>query len=272
LPSQPDFDEPVYPVTSHDSQPLCAEVLGAPVHVIALEDVLQLMEQWIREHEPRRWIAVTGSHGVVEAHKHPDFRAVLRSADLSVPDGNWAARVAAKKLSCATRQVRGADLLAAFCELASRKGYTSYFYGDTEEILALAGDRLRKRYPGLKIVGAYSPPFREPTAEEDAQAVARINQANPDVLWVALGLPKQEKWIAAHRERVKAPIIVAVGAAIKFHSGKVKPAPRWASQSGMEWFWRFLHEPRRTWRRAFVYGPQFAVLSLLDLSGLKKFK
>jgi exopolysaccharide biosynthesis WecB/TagA/CpsF family protein len=169
-------------------------------------------------------------------------------------------------MSCATRQVRGADLLAAFCELASRKGYTSYFYGDTEEILALASDRLRRQCPGLKIVGAHSPPFREPTAEEDARAVEAINRAHPDVLWVALGLPKQEKWIAAHRERVKAPIIVAVGAAIKFHSGKVKPAPRWASQSGMEWFWRFLHEPRRTWRRAFVYGPEFAVLSLLDVS------
>jgi N-acetylglucosaminyldiphosphoundecaprenol N-acetyl-beta-D-mannosaminyltransferase len=259
-----------HPATRQVDQPLCAEVLGAPVHIIGIEDVLLMMERWIQERQQPRWIAVTGSHGVVEAHKHPDFRAVLRSADLSVPDGNWAARVAAKKLSCETQQVRGADLLAAFCQLASRKGYTSYFYGDTEEILALASDRLRKKYPGLQIVGACSPPFRELTPEEDVQIVEAINRANPDVLWVALGLPKQEKWIFAHRERVKAPVIVAVGAAIKFHSGKVKPAPRWASQAGLEWLWRFLHEPRRTWRRAFVYGPQFAALSVLELTGLKK--
>lgn len=261
-----------HPETQQVGQPLCAEVLGAPVHIIGIEDVLQMMERWIQERHQPRWIAVTGLHGLVEAHKHPDFRAVLRSADLSVPDGMWAARVAAKKLSCDTKQVRGADLLAAFCERASRKGYTSYFYGDTEEILALASDRLRKQYPGLKIVGAYSPPFRELTADEDAQAVEMINRANPDVLWVALGLPKQEKWIFAHRDRVKAPVIVAVGAAIKFHSGKVKPSPRWASQSGLEWLWRFLHEPRRTWRRAFVYGPQFVFLSILDVLELRKYE
>lgn len=92
------------------------------------------------------------------------------------------------------------------------------------------------------------------------------------MLWVALGLPKQERWIFAHRERLRAPVIVAIGAAIKFHSGKVQPAPRWASQSGLEWLWRFFHEPRRTWRRAFVYGPQFAVLSLLELASLRKLR
>lgn len=260
------------PATRQVDQPLCVEVLGAPVHVIGIEDVLQMMERWIQERQQPRWIAVTGSHGVVEAHKHPDFRAVLRSADLSVPDGNWAARVAAKKLSCETKQVRGADLLAAFCELASRKGYTNYFYGDTGETLTLASDSLRKKFPGLKIVGAYSPPFRELTSDEDVQIVEEINRANPDVLWVALGLPKQEKWIFSHRDRLKVPVIVAVGAAIKFHSGKVKPAPPWASQTGLEWVWRLLHEPRRVWRRALVYGPQFAALSLLELAGLKRFR
>jgi len=262
----------VHPSTRALGQPPCAEVLGAPVHVVDIHHVLRIMEQWIRERDRPHWIAVTGSHGALEAHKRPDFRSVLHSADLSVPDGMWAARVAAKKLSCATRQVRGADLLAAFCELASSKGYTNYFYGDTEETLALASDRLQKKYPGLQIVGAYSPPFRDLTPDEDAQIVGKINRTNPDVLWVALGLPKQEKWIFAHRERLRAPVIVAIGAAIKFHSGKVQPAPRWASQAGLEWLWRFFHEPRRTWRRAFVYGPQFAALSLLELASLRKLR
>jgi len=98
-----------------------------------------------------------------------------------------------------------------------------------------------------------------------AAAVQNASPANPDVLWVALGLPKQERWIAAHRNRLKAPVIVAIGAAIKFHSGKVVPSPRWTSKVGLEWFWRLLHEPRTVWRRALVYGPQFMFLSLLDL-------
>jgi N-acetylglucosaminyldiphosphoundecaprenol N-acetyl-beta-D-mannosaminyltransferase len=243
----------------------CTDVLGAPVHVIDIENVLRLMEQWIRERGQPRWIAVTGSHGALLAHKRPDFRAVLHTADLSVPDGRWAARAAAKKMSCSTQQVRGADLMSAFCELSRQKGYTNFFYGDTEETLALASDRLRQKHPGLKIIGAYSPPFRQLTPDEDAQVVAKINQANPDVLWVALGLPKQERWIVAHRDRLRTPVIVAVGAAIKFHSGKVVPSPRWASRVGLEWFWRLLHEPRTVWRRALIYGPQFMALSFFDV-------
>ncbi len=260
----------VQPLAQQAGHPPCTEVLGAPVHIVDVENVLRLMEQWIRERDRTHWIAVTGSHGALEAHKHPDFRAVLRTADLSVPDGRWAARVAAKKLSCETHQVRGADLLSAFCELSCQKGFTNYFYGDTNETLALASERLRQKHPGVKIVGAHSPPFRELTPDEDAQAIEMINQANPDVLWVALGLPKQERWIIAHRDRLKTPVIVAAGAAIKFHSGKVVPAPRWASQVGLEWFWRLLHEPRTVWRRALVYGPQFMALSLLDVMWHKK--
>jgi N-acetylglucosaminyldiphosphoundecaprenol N-acetyl-beta-D-mannosaminyltransferase len=199
------------------------------------------------------------------AHKSPDFRAVLRTADLSVPDGRWAARVAARKMSCATHQVRGADLMSAFCDLSSRKGYASYFYGDTKQTLAAASARLAQAHPGVRIVGAYSPPFRELTPCEDEQVVEMINRAKPDVLWVALGLPKQERWIVAHRDRLKVPVLVAVGAAIKFHSGIVVPAPRWASDAGLEWFWRLLHEPRTVWRRAMIYGPQFMALSFVDL-------
>ena len=260
----------VQPLTQHAGNPPCTDVLGAPVHIVDIESVLRLMEQWIHDRGRPHWIAVTGSHGVLEAHKHADFRAVLQTADLSVPDGRWAARFAAKKMSCATHQVRGADLMSAFCELSRQKGFTNYFYGDTEETLALASDQLRKKHPGVKIIGAYSPPFRPLTAEEDAQAVAMINQANPDVLWVALGLPKQERWIAAHLDRLKVPVIVAVGAALKFHSGKVVPAPRWASRVGLEWFWRLLHEPRTVWRRAMIYGPQFMALSLFDVIRHKK--
>lgn len=254
--SQPLIDKPEFP---------CTDVLGAPIHIVDVEQVVHLMEQWIRERDRTHWIAVTGSHGALEAHKRPDFRAVLHTADLSVPDGRWAARVAASKMSCPTHQVRGADLMSAFCESSRYAGFTNFFYGDTEETLILAKENLERNHPGVQIVGTFSPPFRELTPEEDARVVEMINRADPDVLWVALGLPKQERWIAAHLDRVRARVIVAVGAAIKFHSGKVAPAPHWASRAGLEWFWRLLHEPRTVWRRALIYGPQFMTLSLLEI-------
>jgi N-acetylglucosaminyldiphosphoundecaprenol N-acetyl-beta-D-mannosaminyltransferase len=252
--------------------PPCAHVLGVPVHIIELTEVLQLMERWIQQRDGRHWIAVTGSHGIVEGHKHPEFKTILKSADLSVPDGKWAARVAGRRASCPAKQVRGCDLLWAFSELASRKGYRSFFYGDTEEVLALLASRLSQQFSALRIVGTYSPPFRAPTPEEDTQITNLINQANPDVLWVGLGLPKQEQWIVAHRERLHVPVVVAVGAALKFVSGKVKAAPHRLSELGLEWVWRFAHEPRRLWHRVVVYGPQFVAHTLLELHGWRKYE
>ncbi len=135
------------PLTPRAGPPPCTDVLGAPVHIIDMENVLLLMEQWIRDRQRPHWIAVTGSHGALLAHKQADFRAVLQTADLSVPDGRWAARFAARKMSCATQQVRGADLMSAFFELSRQKGFTNYFYGDTDETLALASERLRQKMP-----------------------------------------------------------------------------------------------------------------------------
>ncbi len=250
--------------------PPCAHILGVPVHVVETAEVLRLMEEWIRQ-RGRHWIAVTSSHGIVEAYKRPEFKSILKSADLSLPDGKWTARWAARRAFCPSKQVRGADLLAEFCELSSRKGYRNFFCGDTEEVLRLLSGELRKKFPALNIAGTYSPPFRSTTAEEDADAIRMINQSRTDVLWVGLGLPKQEQWIFEHRDKLNVPVLVAVGAAFKFVAGKVRTAPMWLSELGLEWAWRLAHEPRKTWRRAMVYGPQFAGHALLDLTGLRKY-
>ena len=220
--------------------PPCVRVLGVPVHVLDMGQVLRTMEQWLCQRDRTHWIAVTSSHGLVEGQKNPAFKTILESADLSVPDGKWTARVAAKKAACAPRQVRGADFLRAFCRLSNEKGYTNFFYGDTEEVLALCATRLSEQFPRLRIVGTYSPPFRELTPEEDAQVVKMINQTRPDVLWVGLGLPKQEQWIFSHREKLNVPVMIAVGAAFKFVSGKVKSAPRLDSGVGFRMALAFL--------------------------------
>jgi len=256
---------------SKKSLPPCARVLGVPVHSVDVEGTLECMSRWIEDRDRSRWIAVTSSHGIVEGFKKADFKEILESASLSIPDGMWTARVAGKKLSSAPRRVRGADLLLKFCELANQEGYSSYFYGDTDEVLEALGSRLRSQFPSLKIAGSYSPPFRTLTPEEDAEIVEAINRARPDVLWVGLGLPKQERWIYEHRNQLKVPVIVAVGAAFKFVAGKVKEAPRPVSNLGLEWFWRLLSEPKKCWHRSLIYGPQFALHSYLELKGIRKY-
>ena len=250
----------------------CARVLGVPVHVIDAPGVVRQMDAWIQGRYRQRWIAVTSSHGVVEGLKHPEFRAILESAALSVPDGEWTARAAAARLSLSPLRVRGADLILAFCALAAERGYSVYFLGDTVEVLERLTSKLRGQFPGMRIAGAYSPPFRHLTDEENGQIIKKINDARPDVVWVLLGLPKQELWIYANRPKVNAPIVVAAGAAAKFVSGNVAAAPAWISRHGLEWLWRLAREPRRCWHRAMVYGPQFAFYTILELTGLRRFK
>jgi N-acetylglucosaminyldiphosphoundecaprenol N-acetyl-beta-D-mannosaminyltransferase len=239
--------------------------------VINLHDVVRQMEAWIERGDGQRWIAVTNSHGIVEGFKYREFRQMLESATLSVPDGKWTARVAAARLSLEPQQVRGADLMLTFFALANQRGYSTYFFGDTDEVLERLTSRLRRQFPGLRIAGAYSPPFRPLSAQENDEIIKGINAAKPHVLWVCLGLPKQERWIFANRQKLDVPIVIAAGAAAKFVSGSVTPAPTWIREHGLEWLWRLIREPRRCWRRCMLYGPQFALLAILELSGVRRY-
>ena len=238
--------------------------------VLGLQDVVQMMERWLQNGEGRRWIALTSSHGIMEGFKHREFRQILESSALSVPDGKWTARAAAARLSLEPQQVRGADLMWEFCKLANRLGYSSFFFGDTPEVLERLTARLRGEFPNLPFLGTYSPPFRPLSEEENDEIIRRINDAKPHVLWVCLGLPKQEHWIFANWHKLHVPIVIAVGAAAKFLSGSVAPAPRWIREHGFEWLWRLVLEPRRCWRRSMLYGPQFALFAALELSGVLK--
>jgi len=249
----------------------CARVLRVPVHVVSLHEVVRQMDAWLQSGNSRRWIAVTSSHGIMEGFEHPEFRQIIESASLSVPDGKWTARAAAARLALEPRQVRGADLMWAFCALANERGYSSYFFGDTNEVLERLTSKLRGHFPGLRIAGAYSPPFRPLSAEENDKIISSINDTQPHVLWVCLGLPKQERWIFANRQKLQVPIVIAAGAAAKFVSGSVAPAPPWVREHGFEWLWRLIREPRRCWRRAMLSGPRFAFFTILELSGARRY-
>lgn len=247
-------------------------ILGNRVHMVQMPDVLQLMEEWIQDGQKCRYVIVSNMHAIMEAHKEPVFKEVVNSADLFVPDGISALWVGRHKGFPLQRRVCGSDLIQAFCELANQKGYRSFFYGDTENVLKHMTARLKESSPNLEILGCYSPPFRPLTPEEDEKIVGMINRLRPDVLWIALGCPKQERWMFEHRNRLDVPVMVGVGAAFKFLSGKVKRAPLWIREHHLEWLWRLVNEPARIWRRVFVDGPQFVCYTFLELSGLKKWE
>jgi N-acetylglucosaminyldiphosphoundecaprenol N-acetyl-beta-D-mannosaminyltransferase len=218
--------------------------------MVQIPEVINKISYWIeKEREKCHFVVVTGMHGVMEGHRNKKFQDILNSADLFVPDGIsliWTARLYGFHLK---KRVSGADLMSEFFKLSSQKGYKNFFYGDTEETLNLLVKKISMNFPNLKIVGFYSPPFRPLTQKEDEEILEKINQAKPDVLWVALGLPKQETWIFEHRDKLKVPVAIGVGAAFKFLNGKIKRPPELIGNLGFEWLWRFFQEPKRTWRR-----------------------
>ncbi len=243
-------------------------VLGARVNPVDIGRAIAILESWIATRQRARYVIVTGMHGVIEGYRDPMFRAILNGAGLFVPDGYSLVWIARRRGFALKARVCGADLLRTFCATAAQKGYRVFFYGDTEPVLAQLQARLRQDHPTLQIAGVCSPPYRPLTPGEDDNIVRVINEARPDVLWVGLGLPKQERWIAEHVGRLDVPVVVAVGAAFKFVSGVVPRAPHWVGAHGLEWLWRFAHEPHRLWRRALIDVPQFTCLALLELSGL----
>ena len=247
-------------------------ILETRVDMVGMPEVMAAMSRWIDE-EPDRMhhVVNTGMHGIMEAHKDRKFGVTLDAAELLAPDGILAILVARFRGYRIKKQDTGPDLLWRFSEIADRLSYKYFFYGDTEETLELLTNKINAEFPGLRIVGAVSPPFRQLTPEEDQEMVAKINQTGPDVLWVALGVPAQDQWIYDHREVLNVPVAVGTGASFKFISGTASRAPKLVRNLGFEWFWRLVQEPKRVWRRVVLDAPRFILLVSLQLIGIKKF-
>lgn len=245
-------------------------ILGVGISAIHMEDALSQISQWIDNRE-RHYVSVCNVHTVMECHRDPQMRRAVNGAGMATPDGMPLVWLGRKKSGRDVRRVYGPDLMLALCQLSARRGYSHYFYGGAEGIPELLAERLKARIPGLEVAGGYSPPFRPLTPEQDARIVSQINAAHPDIVWVGLGTPKQDLWMASHRDRLTAPVLIAVGAAFDFHAGRKKQAPRWMQRSGLEWLFRLVTEPRRLWRRYLVYNPLFVTLVLLQAVGLRKY-
>jgi N-acetylglucosaminyldiphosphoundecaprenol N-acetyl-beta-D-mannosaminyltransferase len=247
-----------------------ANILGVGVSAINMAMALANIDGWI-ESRRRHYVCITGVHGVMESQRDPELRLIHNAAGMATPDGMplvWMLWAGGHR---SADRVYGPDLMLAVLERSRERGYRHFIYGASEATLARLRANLHVRFPGVPIVGSYSPPFRPLTASEDAAVVEMINAARPDVVWVGLSTPKQERWMAEHRDRLEAPVLVGVGAALDFHAGVVRQAPRFMQRSGVEWLFRLAMEPRRLWRRYLRNNPAFLVCISGQMLGLKRY-
>jgi N-acetylglucosaminyldiphosphoundecaprenol N-acetyl-beta-D-mannosaminyltransferase len=249
--------------------PKSFQVLGVRVDAVQIPDVIELMERWIAAGSACHCIAFTGMHGIGETQSDPSFKQILNSADLVVADGMPLVWLGRRHGYAMRRRVYGPELMETFCRKTGPL-YQHYFYGGRPGVADRLADILKQRY-GVRTVGTYSAPFRPLTEEEKVEVDRRIQAAAPDVVWIGMSTPKQERWMYEHRRRLSVPLMAGVGAAFDFVAGTVKQAPAWMQENGLEWFFRLVQEPHRLWRRYLVIGSKFVWNVSLELSGWKQF-
>jgi N-acetylglucosaminyldiphosphoundecaprenol N-acetyl-beta-D-mannosaminyltransferase len=250
-------DTPIQPLADSIPTPATDQILGIPIALIDYQRTLEWIDAMTAERE-KGYLCVCNTHTVTASQEDHELRSALIGASLNVPDGQplvWALNALGHSL---TDRVYGPELMARACSRAASNGQRFYLYGGHNQgALARLALKLRQRYPGIRIVGGYSPPHRPLTREEQAVVAAEINDATPEVVGVGLGVPKLEKWMAAVRPLLDAPVLIGVGLAFDVHADLVSQAPSWMQRAGLEWSYRLAREPRRLWRRYLRYNPRF---------------
>jgi N-acetylglucosaminyldiphosphoundecaprenol N-acetyl-beta-D-mannosaminyltransferase len=253
------FEAIASPAPAHAAPPPIpqARVLDVPLAITDYERALDWIDAAVAA-GARAYVCVAAVHTVMESREDAELRAAVDGAAFTVPDGQplaWALRALGHEID---GRVYGPELMARACQRAARSGQRHYLYGGRDgDALARLRARLEERHPGLRIAGGHAPPFRELSEPELDAIAAEINAAQPDVVWVGIGVPKQEKWMAAMRSRLEAPVLIGVGAAFDFHAGLIPQAPAWMQRAGLEWLFRLAQEPRRLWRRYARHNPRF---------------
>lgn len=232
------------------------QVLDVNVSAITMDDVLAFIDDSIK-HRRKAYICVAPVSTVIDCQNDSVYKTIINRADIVTPDGMPIVWIGRSKGYKNIQRVYGPDLMLEVCKMSQEKGYRHYFYGSAPETCHLLEAKLKERFSRLSIVGKFSPPFRELSPAEDAEIIDEINRVNPDVLWVGLGSPKQDLWMAEHQEKLHVPVMLGVGAAFDFLSGTKKQAPCWMQKVGLEWFFRLCCEPRRLWKRYLIGNTQF---------------
>jgi N-acetylglucosaminyldiphosphoundecaprenol N-acetyl-beta-D-mannosaminyltransferase len=245
-------------------------VLGVGISVLNLRTALAAIIEAIAARR-KGYICVTGVHGVMEAQDSGGFRAILNGAFLCTPDGMpmvWAGKLKGYR---EMGRVYGPDLMLEVCAWSEQSGCRHFFYGGGEGVAELLVERLRARFPQLQVAGTFTPPFRPLNQEEEKALREMVLASKPDVFWVGLSTPKQEKFMVEYLPKLETTLMVGVGAAFDFHSGRVKQAPRWMQRSGLEWLYRLSCEPGRLAKRYLRNNPRFIMKFFAQTTGLKRY-
>lgn len=243
-------------------------ILGVGVSAVNMESALRETELLLDRRE-QGYICVTGVHGIMEAQSDEGFRDILNDSFMTTPDGMptvWLGRIHGfTQMS----RVYGPDYMLGLCKRSVVKGYRHFLYGGKPGVAEELRDELTRKFPGLQIVGTYTPPFRPLSPEEEHDLRSQLEASRADVLWCGLSTPKQERFMAAYCHRMPVKLMVGVGAAFDLLSGNLSEAPDWMKQAGLQWLYRLIKEPRRLWRRYLLNNPKFTWLILLQLIGTK---
>ena len=246
-------------------------MLGTAIDALNLDEAVRHICRWMDDGITGRFVCVTDVHCIMQSYRRPEVRDAYNSASLCVPDGmplTWVGRARGQRTM---GRVYGPDLMLRLLEISSRMGYTNFFYGGAEGVAEDLKRRMTFRFPDLKVVGTYCPPFRILNDREREDLISMVEDLRPDFFWVGLGAPKQELFMREFHEVLRAKVMIGVGAAFDFHTGRVQQAPRWMMRAGLEWFFRLCMEPRRLAPRYFRNNPAFIWHTLLQLSGVRKY-
>jgi N-acetylglucosaminyldiphosphoundecaprenol N-acetyl-beta-D-mannosaminyltransferase len=247
-----------------------ANVLGVGVHAINIPMAIELVDSEVQG-DSKGYICVTGVHGIIEAQSDSNFKNILNSAFLNVPDGMPTVWLGKIQGFSRMNRVYGPDLMLEVCKMSEQKGYTHFLYGGNKGIAEELKEKLISVFPGIKILGTFTPPFRPLNLEEEANLIDTVSKLKPDIFWVGISTPKQEKFMAEYINKLDTKLMIGVGAAFDIHAGRKKDAPNWIKQIGLQWLHRFFQEPRRLWKRYLINNPLFIYLITLQLLGLRKY-
>ncbi|HQP88206.1 MAG TPA: WecB/TagA/CpsF family glycosyltransferase [Thermoanaerobaculia bacterium] len=254
-----------------NGKPPSVNALGTRVAALNLDEAVRLVGTWLREDATGRYVCATDVHCIMESYRRPEVRRAYNSADLCVPDGmplTWLGRL---RGNCTMNRVYGPDLMLRLLRLSAESGITNFFLGGDEGVADELSRRMTLRFPGLRTVGTHTPPFRPLLPREKDNLIQQINALQPDLIWVGLGAPKQDLFMFEFHQALNSKVMIGVGAAFDFHTGRIRQAPRWMMPLGLEWFFRLCVEPRRLGPRYLRNNPSFLWHIFLQETGIRHY-
>ena len=234
--------------------PTC-NIMGVNIAAINMEWLVQYLKKNLSEIKGD-YICVSNVHTTVTSYEDAAYCAIQNGGLMAIPDGGPLSTVGRKRGHKNMERTTGPSLMGEIFEISAEKGYRHYFFGSKEETLEVLYQKLTENYPGIQIAGMYSPPFRPLTEEEDKVVIERINETKPDFVWVGLGAPKQEKWMAAHQGKIDG-LMLGVGARFDYYAENIKRAPMWMQKYNLEWVYRLVQDPKRLFKRYWSTNTKF---------------